>query len=65
MRKTTMVDVFDDIETIKNVLVAWEEGASDEKREAKQALRKMLQRKVREVERFEDDLESMFNNLPV
>jgi hypothetical protein len=60
-----MVDVFDDIETIKNVLVAWEEGASDEKREAKQALRKMLQRKVREVERFEDDLESMFNNLPV
>jgi hypothetical protein len=60
-----MVDVFDDIETIKNVLVAWEEGASDEKREAKQALRKMLQRKVREVERFEDDLESVFNNLPV
>jgi hypothetical protein len=60
-----MVDVFDDIETIKNVLVAWEEGASDEKREAKQALRRMLQRKVREVERFEDDLESMFNNLPV
>ena len=57
--------MFDDIETIKNVLVAWEEGASDEKREAKQALRKMLQRKVREVERFEDDLESMFNNLPV
>ena len=65
MRKTTMVDVFDDIETIKNVLVAWEEGASDEKREAKQALRKMLQRKVREVERFEEDLESMFDNVPV
>lgn len=60
-----MVDVFDDIETIKNVLVAWEEGASDEKREAKQALRKMLQRKVREVERFEEDLESMFENVPV
>jgi hypothetical protein len=60
-----MVDVFDDIETIKNVLVAWEEGASDEKREAKQALRKMLQRKVREVERFEEDLESMFDNVPV
>lgn len=60
-----MVDVFDDIETIKNVLIAWEEGASDEKREAKQALRKMLQRKQAEVTQFENDLESMFNNLPV
>jgi hypothetical protein len=60
-----MVDVFDDIETIKNVLVAWEEGASDEKREAKQALRKMLQRKEREVEMFEADLEQMFENVPL
>ena len=60
-----MVDVFDDIETIKNVLVAWEEGASDERREAKQALRKMLQRKQAEVTRFEEDLESMFDNVPV
>ena len=30
-----MTDVFADIETLKNVLIAWEEGASDEKRMAR------------------------------
>lgn len=60
-----MVDVFDDIETLKTVLIAWEEGASDEKRMAREQLRKMLQRKVREAELFEADLETMFDNVPV
>lgn len=60
-----MTDVFADIETLKNVLIAWEEGASDEKRMAREDLRRMLQRKVREVEMFEADLESMFENVPV
>lgn len=60
-----MVELFDDIETIQNVLIAWEEGASDEKRNAKQALQKMLQRKMREVKEFEDDLEAMFDNVPL
>jgi len=60
-----MTDVFADIETIKDVLIAWEEGASDEKRMAREQLRNMLQRKVREVEMFEADLEQMFDNVPV
>ena len=60
-----MTDVFTDIETIKDVLIAWEEGASDEKRMAREQLRNMLQRKVREVEMFEADLEQMFDNVPV
>ena len=60
-----MIEVFEDIETIKNVLVAWEEGASDEKRIARQALRNMLQRKMHEVELFETDLDAMFDNVPL
>lgn len=60
-----MTDVFADIETIKDILIAWEEGASDEKRMAREQLRNMLQRKVREVEMFEADLEQMFDNVPV
>lgn len=60
-----MVDVFDDIETIKNVLIAWEEGASDERRMAREQLRNMLRRKQREAELFEADLETMFDNVPV
>ena len=60
-----MTDVFADIETIKDVLIAWEEGASDEKRMARESLRRMLERKLREVEQFETDLEEMYNNVPV
>ena len=60
-----MTEVFADIETLKDVLIAWEEGASDEKRMAREQLRNMLQRKVREVEMFEADLEQMFENVPV
>lgn len=60
-----MTEVFADIETLQNVLVAWEEGASDEKRIARDALRKMLQRKMREVEQFEADLDKQFDNVPV
>ena len=60
-----MTEVFADIETLKNVLIAWEEGASDEKRMAREDLRRMLQRKVREVEMFEADLDALFENVPV
>jgi len=60
-----MTDVFADIETIKDVLIAWEEGASDEKRMAREQLRRMIERKEREVEMFEADLEQMFDNVPV
>lgn len=60
-----MTDVIADIETIQNVLIAWEEGASDEKRMAREELRNMLQRKMREVETFESTLEDLYNNVPV
>ena len=48
-----MTDVVFDIETIQNVLIAWEEGASDEKRMARQSLRTMLARKQAELDEFE------------
>lgn len=60
-----MTELFADIETLQDVLVAWEEGASDEKRMARQQLRNMLARKQREVDMFEADLEQMFDNVPV
>lgn len=60
-----MTELFADIETLQDVLIAWEEGASDEKRMAREQLRKMLVRKEREVEMFEADLEQMFDNVPV
>ena len=60
-----MTEVFADIETLKDVLIAWEEGASDEKRMAREQLRRMIERKEREVAMFEADLEQMFDNVPV
>ena len=59
-----MTDVIADIETLKDVLIAWEEGASDEKRFAKEQLRNMLARKEREMDMFEADLEAMYENVP-
>jgi hypothetical protein len=60
-----MTDLFSDIETIQDVLIAWEEGASDEKRMARQQLRNMLARKQREATQYETDLEDMMENMPV
>jgi ElaB/YqjD/DUF883 family membrane-anchored ribosome-binding protein len=51
-----MTELFADIETLQDVLIAWEEGASDEKRMARAQLRKMLVRKEREVKVFEDQM---------
>lgn len=58
-----MTDLLQDIETIKDVLIAWEEGASDEKRMAREQLRNMLQRKMREAEM--ERQADMFDNVPV
>jgi len=60
-----MTDIFSDIETIKDVLIAWEEGASDEKRAARHALIRMLARKEHEAAQYEADLEDMMENVPV
>ena len=53
-----MTDVVFDIETIQNVLIAWEDGASDEKRMARQSLRNMLVRKQAELDEFEQNAPS-------
>lgn len=60
-----MTEIFDDIETLRFALVALEEGASDERYAARQALRKMLRDKIAVVEQFESDLDEMFDNVPV
>ena len=60
-----MTEIFDDIETLKFALVALEEGASDERYAARQALRKMLRDKLATAESFESDLEDMFDNVPL
>ena len=60
-----MTELFAEIETLQDVLIAWEEGASDEKRMARQQLRNMLARKQREAAMFEAELEDMFDNVPV
>lgn len=57
---TTVTEIFTDIETIQNVLVAWEEGASDEKRMARESLRQMLATKQAHVEQYEHELDVHF-----
>ena len=60
-----MTEVFEDIEILRNALIAFDEGASDERLAAKQQLRRMLKRKVEIVEQYEAELEAMFDNVPV
>jgi len=60
-----MTEIFDDIETLQFALIALEDGASDERRAARQALRKMLRDKLATVKQFEDELDDMFDNVPV
>lgn len=48
-----MVDVLTDIDVLENVLIAFEEGASDEKRAAMNALQKLIAQKYKLVSDFE------------
>jgi len=64
-QEANMTELFQDIETLKDVLIAWEEGASDEKRAARHSLIRMLARKEHEAAKFEADVEDMFDNVPV
>lgn len=60
-----MIEIFDDIETLRFALIALEEGAGDERYAARQALRKMLRNKLAIAEAFESELDAMFDNIPV
>ena len=53
-----MIDEIQDIATLENVIIALQEGASDEKRMAIDALERMLERKTRLVEEFEAQAEA-------
>ena len=53
-----MIDEIQDIATLENVIIALQEGASDEKRMAICALERMLERKTRLVEEFEAQAEA-------
>jgi hypothetical protein len=60
-----MVELFDDIETLKFALMALEDGTSDDRLAARDALKKMLNDKILVVEQFEEELEDLFDNVPV
>lgn len=48
-----MTDLFDDIETLENAIIAFTEGASDEKRMALANLQRMIDKKQEVIEHFE------------
>lgn len=60
-----MTELFEDIETLESALVAFNEGASDEKYAAIWSLEKMLIKKKDQARNYEKDLEDLFNNVPV
>lgn len=62
-----MTELFEDIETLQSILIAFEEGASDERRMAREQLRNMIERKQRTIDTFESYFESedLFENMPV
>ena len=51
-----MNDVLNDIEVIENAIIAFTEGASDEKRAALASLEKLLAEKKNIVETFEKEM---------
>ena len=52
-----MIDVMQDVEVLENALIAFDEGAGDEKRSAIYSLQAMLQRKQVEVAEYEEWVE--------
>lgn len=55
-----MVDILEDIDVIENALIAFSEGASDEKYMAYHALTKLLLKKKDQVLEFETAMEKEF-----
>lgn len=50
-----MNDIFDEINFLESVLIAMEEGASDEKRMMMQAIENRIARKTKIIEEFEKE----------
>lgn len=55
-----MNDVVEDIEILSNVVIALQEGASDEKRMAVDSIQRLLERKKTELQQFESSLDEEF-----
>lgn len=58
-----MNDVIRDIEVLENAVIAFTEGASDEKYAALYSLEKLLTEKKDQVTEFESQMESNYNAL--
>lgn len=58
-----MNDVIRDIEVLENAVIAFTEGASDEKYAALYSLEKLLIEKKDQVTEFESQMESNYNAL--
>lgn len=52
-----MNDILNDIETLENAVIAFTEGASDEKRSALYSLERLIAEKQKIVEDFESEYE--------
>ena len=59
-RRRIMQDVVNDIVVLESALVAFNEGASDEKYAAVWNLKKLLLEKRQMLQQFEDDMEEEF-----
>ena len=55
----TIHDTLEDIEVLENVLIAFNEGASDERRMAMDSLYALVDKKRSEVERFDQDMDAL------
>jgi hypothetical protein len=55
--KDMSIDLVTDIEKLEHILIAFQEGASDEKRMALNVLERMLTEKQKELSQFEYEFE--------
>jgi len=55
-----MTEIMNDIQTLENALIAFEEGAGDEKRMAIYALERMMERKRQAAAEFEAELDRLY-----
>lgn len=50
-----MTDIFEDINVLENLVIAMQEGASDEKRAAIQSVQRLIEKKKEIITSFEEE----------
>jgi len=55
----TIHDTLEDIQVLENVLIAFNEGASDERRMAMDSLYNLVDKKRAELERFDQGMDAL------